>query len=107
MWLDADIEPGGCIHLDAHEFVPPCSHESRLFELNDWVQRAPIGWIPLLQSLATLCETSEPECAFLLRIRRTAMQHLVAEGWRFSQTLSQCLPITGRSFMGVPMFFAT
>jgi hypothetical protein len=46
-----------------------------LFELNDWVHRAPIGWIAVLQSPATLSETSEPECAFLLRIRRTAVQH--------------------------------
>jgi hypothetical protein len=76
--LDADVEPGGYIHLEAHEFVPPCSHEAHLFELNDWVHRAPIGRIPVLQSLATLSETLEPECAFLLRIRGTAVQHLVA-----------------------------
>ena len=28
--LDADIETGGYIHLEAHELVPPCSHEARL-----------------------------------------------------------------------------
>jgi hypothetical protein len=75
LWLDADIELGGYIHRDAYEFIPPCSHEAHLFELNDWVHRAPIGWIAVLQSPATLSETSEPECAFLLRIRRTAVQH--------------------------------
>jgi endogenous inhibitor of DNA gyrase (YacG/DUF329 family) len=41
--LDADSETGGYIHLEAHEFVPPCSHEARLFELNDWAHKAPIA----------------------------------------------------------------
>ena len=27
--LDADIEPGGYIHRDAYEFIPPCAHLRR------------------------------------------------------------------------------
>jgi hypothetical protein len=73
----------------------------------DWAHKAPIGWMAVLQSLATLSDTTEPECAFLLRIRGTAVQHLVAEGWRFSRTLSQCLPITGRSFCGAADAFCS